>query len=184
MLERHRVVKVIILVLFFLGIYAEKIEGYSLKKKVLIADLAPLVIVPSSFGFLAIDDEAIFWSWCLIAVTFSLGTIPAHIYVKTPPLNISFLSFLKFMSGIGIAFAGGIAVMDCEFSEEGCDPSGIYITTSVIEIILLGGIYAIETVYTYNRASQLEKETSGSSFYIQPLLGKRGELFILGGIRF
>jgi len=123
-------------------------------------------------------------------IVFTLTTIPAHIYVKDSFVKTACLIAGKFFSSL-VMVAGVMAPMRClDSEEEECERAKI----SAIVMISIGGsglagIYIYEVIDTYRSAVRYnkkleERKSSQSTFFIQPFITPKGDIFLTGGVRF
>jgi hypothetical protein len=127
-------------------------------------------------------------------LTFPFATIPAHIYVHTPAGNVILLFsgkliLVSIMAVMGLeAYARAWSCFDqtdCEHED-----SSFLALGTTLAYIGLWGIYIYEIIDTYraavkyNEKLEKEKQNSQSSFFIQPIITPKGDIFLTGGIRF
>ncbi len=123
---------------------------------------------------------------------FTFTTIPAHIYVKNDAGKV-FLLILGKVWGIGIMitayFQAFGACVDGE--EKECERAErVAFVMIPIGALITGGIYIYEVIDTYrlavkyNEKIEKEREDSRSSFFIQPFITKRGDIFLTAEIKF
>jgi len=166
----------------------------------LLTNVALPVVITPSLGALAVPLyfhgywEDYWWGIAYIAPpVFSFTTIPAHIYVRSSFVKIVGLIYCKVFLGIGTIFLGwATGYAACIDGEEGECESGEKTAIALISIgaSILGGIYIYEVIDTYraavkyNEKLEKERENSQSSFFIQPIITPKGDIFLTGGIRF
>lgn len=165
----------------------------------LVMNILPLTLIPISIGIVipyATEGEGLFeqdlgWAALLSSTptAFIFGSIPAHIYVKDSLLKTLGFTWLKFSAGgffFLTSYIGGYACGVCE-GTDCCDPYTAPIPYFIAGVLISGGIYTYEVIDTYRSAVKYNerlKEEKESSFYLQPIITKKREFFITGGIRF
>ena len=123
---------------------------------------------------------------------FTLSTIPSHIYVHTPLQKVIPILLGKLVGATLIPIMLVAAFTCVGAGDVGCEgPSeSLVIAGMITGWSITFGIYIYEIIDTYRAAvrynKNLEKRNrdSQSSFFIQPFITKRGDIFLTGGIRF
>jgi hypothetical protein len=178
--------------------YADEVslEGKKNPSATLLMNLVPLSLIPIIPVFFAFDEDLSGTVSYLIGyypsmfLIFPFGTIPAHIYVGDSSKKIIGLTIAKAIVGlifIGIGIDQWIGCSGVDGST--CNEMDI-LPFVLLEAAFLGGLYTYEVVDTYNSAIifneklEKEKQNSQSSFFIQPIITPKGDIFLTGGIRF
>jgi hypothetical protein len=156
--------------------------------------LLPMGIFSATAGVAKLYDPEDSWGVILLPTVMFLGvplftftTIPAHIYVGN-----SFIKTFLFISGKiiggGIIWWRILEDMGCALAERTSCSSPL--PGFIVGWTIIGGIYIYEVIDTYRAAvkynEKLEKEKQNSqfSFFIQPIITPKGDIFLTGGIRF
>jgi len=131
--------------------------------------------------------------------TFPFATIPAHIYVHTPAGKVILLFsgklILVSIMGVIMGLEAYAKAWSC-FDQTDCEDedSSFFVSGTPLAYIGLWGytfmIYIYEIIDTfrsavkYNEKLEKEEKNSQSSFFIQPIITPKGDIFLTGGIRF
>jgi len=153
--------------------------------------LLPVSILSAlEVAIISIDPEDLLWHTAVWAVpsSFTLTTLPAHLYVHNSFPKI-FLFMMAKIVGAVIIYMGFLEEFGCALAdrEVNCSSS---LPSYIIGNTIVGGIYIYEVIDTYrsavkyNEKLEKEKQNSQSSFFIQPIITPKGDIFLTGGIKF
>jgi hypothetical protein len=121
-----------------------------------------------------------------VAASFTLifSTIPGHIYVKDHPAKTILFPLLKLVSW-GIYLTESIVIgLGHTITEH---PTPTPIEDDIVFTTALGIIWLYETidnVFRVKRYNKRLREERSTSFYLQPIITPKGDIFLTGGIRF
>jgi hypothetical protein len=165
------------------------------KRKKPYVTLLTNVLLPASIlselevAIISIDPEDLLWHTAVWAVpsSLTLTTLPAHIYADNSFPKVFLFIMVKIVGGL-IIFSGVMKEVECAWADTlSCSASlGEYIIGNFI----IFSIYISEVIDTYraavkyNEKLEKEKQNSQSSFFIQPIIIPKGDIFLTGGIRF
>jgi hypothetical protein len=142
------------------------------------------------------EDVTIFTGIFIAPFAFTFATIPAHLYVHTDPGKVGVLIVGKLIPAlltpiIGlVGFACALCGLDSGECHESCPPDEVFITGIALTWSITFGIYIYEIIDTYRAAVRYNKnfvkkdKNPQSSFFIQPIITPKGDIFLTGGIRF